>query len=137
MSYSYFCDKNNKPSDHQIIKILNNNINQWNEINSYLINIIKTKSKYKFYGKNYGWALGYSKNNKSIISLYPLLNDFTIQIILKKKHEIEIINTINNKELQTLINETSEIYEGKWIFFKYSMINSVEIIKKMIDIKLK
>ena len=92
-----------KITNHPIIKLLKYliiNIKQWNEINSYLINIIKTKSKYKFYGKNYGWALGYSKNNKSIISLYPLLNDFTIQIILKKKHEIEIKNTIDNKELQ-------------------------------------
>jgi hypothetical protein len=118
------------------LQLLGKKFKQWDEINSYLVNIIKAKSAYKFYGKNYGWALGFSKSNKSIISLYPLLNDFTIQIILKKKHEVEIKKIIDNQELQDLINKKSEIKEGKWIFFKYSKINSVPIIKKMIDIKI-
>ena len=136
MSYSLFTDRLNKPSEEQILKTINNRFKQWDEINSYMIDIIKAKSVYKFYGKNYGWALGYSKKGKSIIALYPLLNDFTIQIILKKKHEIEIIKIIKNKELLDLIKNTQEIHEGKWIFIKYSKINSTEIVKKIIDIKL-
>jgi hypothetical protein len=137
MSYSVFIDRIHKPSEEQIVKILGNKYKQWDEINSYLVNIIKANSSYKFYGKNYGWALGFSKGNKSIISLYPLSNDFTIQIILKKEHEIEIIKIINDDKLQKLIKEKSVVHEGKWIFIGYSKINSIEIIKKMIDIKLK
>ncbi len=54
------------------------------------VKIIKARSKYKFYGKNCGWALGYSKSGKSVISLYPLLGDFAIQMIFKKQHEIQL-----------------------------------------------
>jgi len=137
MSYSYFIDKTEKPSQEQITKLLSNKSKIWGNINDYLINTIKTKSAYKFYGKNYGWALGYSKSGKSIISLYPLKNDFTVQIILKKYHEDEILKTISNAELYNVIQNTQEIHEGKWIFIKYSQINSVEIVKKMIEIKTK
>lgn len=136
MSHSFFCERNQKPSEEQIFKILGDKFKQWEEINSYLVNTIRAKSSYKFYGKNYGWAVGYSKSGKSIISLYPLLNDFTIQIILKREHENEIIKIIDNKELQDLIHETPEIQEGKWIFIKYCKINSTETVKKMINIKL-
>ena len=47
------------------------------------------------------------------------------------------MNIVKNKELRILIHDKPEIREGKWIFFKFSLINSVEIVKKMIDIKLK
>ena len=136
MSYSIFYERNNKPSEEEVTKALGNKLNQWFEISSYLVNVLKARSSYKFYGKNYGWAKGYSKKGKSIVSLYPLLNDFTIQIILKKSHEVEIVKTIDNKDLIDIINQTAEIYEGKWIFIEYSKINSVDIIKKMIDIKV-
>jgi len=137
MSYSAFTDKVNKPSEEEVIQLIGSKFKQWTEIDSYMVNMIKAKSAYKFYGKNYGWALGYSKNNKSIISLYPLPNDFTIQMIFKKKHEDEIMKVIDNNELLDLIKNTSEIHEGKWIFIKYSKINSSAIVKKMINIKLK
>jgi hypothetical protein len=137
MSYSTFTDRVNKPSEEDVVQLIGNKFKQWTEIDSYMVNMIKAKSSYKFYGKNYGWALGYSKNNKSIISLYPLSNDFTIQMIFKKEHEVEIIKNIDNNELLDLIKNTSEIHEGKWIFIKYSKINSSAIVKKMINIKLK
>jgi hypothetical protein len=137
MSYSIFCERNQKPSEDQIKKSVGNKFKQWAEIDSYLMDVIKAKSAYKFYGKNYGWALGYSKSSKSIISLYPSQNDFTIQMILKKEYEKEIIKLIKNKEVQDLINNTHEFHEGKWIFIKNSKINSITIIKHMIDIKLK
>lgn len=137
MSYSFFCERNNKPSEEEIVKLLGNKFKEWDEINSYLLNMIKAKSKYKFYGKNYGWALGYSKSGKSIISLYPLSEDFTIQMILKKKHEIEIMKMFKNNELLDLIKNTPETHEGKWIFFKYRMVNSVAVVKNLIEIRLK
>jgi len=136
MSYSFFCERKLKPSEEQIVELIGNKYKQWTELDSYLIKTIGAKRSYKFYGKNYGWAIGYSKSGKSIISFFPLLNDFTIQMILKQKHEIDIIKSIKNSELLDLIKNTPEIHEGKWIFIKYSEINSNEIIKRMIDIKL-
>lgn len=136
MSYGYFCEKGKKPGEEQIAELLGNKFEVWDAVNSYLINIIKAKSAYKFYGKNYGWALGFTKNGRSIISLYPLQNDFTIQIILKKRHENDVIKAASNKDFEKIILETPEISEGKWIFFKYSLVNSIEVIKKIIEIRL-
>lgn len=137
MGYGFFCDKNQKPSEKQIIEILGNTFEQWIKIDSYIKNTIKGKSAYKFYGKNYGWAIGYTKSSKSILSLYPLSNDFTIQMILKKKHENEIMKITDNKELLEIIHATPEIHEGKWIFITFSKIKSITIIKQMIDLKIK
>jgi hypothetical protein len=136
MSYSVFCERKQKPLEEQIVKSVGNKFNKWDEIDSYMMNVIKAKSAYKFYGKNYGWALGYAKNSKSIISLYPLLNDFTIQMIIKKEHEKKIINIITDKEIIDYIKNKKESHEGKWIFLNYSKINSLASVKKMIDVKL-
>ncbi len=137
MSHGFFCERNKRPKEKQIRELIGNKVKQWAEIDSYMVNTVEAKPAYKFYGRNYGWALGYSKGGKSILSLYPLSNDFTIQIILKKKHEAEILKTMDNKELLDLIKSTREIHEGKWIFIKYSKIKSNAVVKKMIDIKIK
>ena len=58
MSYSIFYERNNKPSEEEVTKALGNKFSEWFEINSYLVNVLKARSSYKFYGKNYGSQCG-------------------------------------------------------------------------------
>jgi hypothetical protein len=137
MSYSIYCERSKPPSEEQIVQSIGSQIKVWSDIHSYLTQTVQAKAAWKFYGKNYGWASGYTKSGKSIISLYPLTNDFTVQMIIKKGHEDEIKKLTDNKELLSVIRETPEIHEGKWIFIPFSRLHSTELVLRMIDIKLR
>lgn len=135
MSFSCLVDKTALPDDQVVFDLLGEASNAWREIESYLVER-KAKPAFKFYGKNYGWALRFVKSGKSIIALYPTTRDFYLQIILNAEQEQTILEKIQNDEVKRVISSTPRAYEGKWIFIKYSDFKNVEEIKKMVDIRM-
>jgi hypothetical protein len=136
MSYSCFTDKLDAPTEKDIYKILGSHKSAWQEISEYLTADKKATAKYKYYGINYGWALGFSKSCKSIISLYPTVNDFCIQVILNKKQEVAVLHELPNATLHDIIEKKEPIHEGKWIFAQFSVFMNVDEIKHVIDIRM-
>lgn len=135
MSYGYFCEREKKPDEKSVTYILSENNSSFEEIKNFLTKEIKSQCDYKFYGKNFGWGLMFKKSGKSLITLYPLENDFTILLIIKKEHEEKIIKIINNKKIKDKIENNEAIKEGKWVFFKWSDLKSLEKLKKVIEYK--
>jgi hypothetical protein len=136
MSYSCFIDKHDAPTEQAVQKALGEKKAAWRNISDYLTIDIKAKAKYKYYGKNYGWALGFSKNGKSILSLYPDTNNFCIQFIVNEKQEAKLLKELSNAELRDMIAKKKSIHEGKWIFANFAMFNGIEEIKRIIAIRL-
>ena len=136
MSYGYFSRKEEPPTEHAIEKLIAGSLIAWNSICNYLEVEKKATRKLKFYGKNYGWAVGFSKNGKSIISLYPAENDFWLLVILSRRQEETLLKRIETKIICDVIRRTEPIREGKWIFLKYSDIGTEVEVKRIVDIRM-
>jgi hypothetical protein len=105
MSYGCFINRNDVPTDNAVQKAIGTKKEAWQEIVDYLTIEKKARAKYKFYGKNYGWALGFSKNGKTILALYPDVNDFCVQFIVNAKQEAAVLKEIANSELRDMIKK--------------------------------
>jgi hypothetical protein len=136
MAYGCFTDRNEPPTDHAVEKALGVRRDAWRDISDYLTVNKKAKAKYKYYGKNYGWAQGFSKSGKSILALYPDTNDFCVQFILSVKQEAAVLSELSNAALRDIIAEKEPIHEGKWIFARFGVFKGVEEIKRLVDIRL-
>jgi hypothetical protein len=136
MSHGCFTDRNDPPTDHAVQKALGGRRDAWRNICEYLTTDKKAKAKYKYYGKNYGWALGFSKSGKSILALYPATNDFCVQFILNEKQEAAVLSELSNGTLHDMIAEKESIHEGKWIFAKFGVFKGIEEIKRIVEIKM-
>ena len=88
MSKGIFTDKNHKPTEEEVCKSISTTKPLWNNLISFIESNYKIKGEFKFYGKNFGWALRYRKSGKVLISIYPREDEFMVQIILNGK-EVE------------------------------------------------
>ena len=80
--------------------------------------------------------MGFSKSGKSIISLYPADKDFWFQVILNERQEEAVLEKLENKVIRDIIGRTEPIHEGKWVFLKYSDVETEVEVKRMIDIRM-
>jgi hypothetical protein len=137
ISKGYFTDKNIKPTDKDINYLIGSGKNNWDLLTNYLIQELKLKGEFKFYGVNYGWALGFNKSGKSVIALYPDKDCFTIQIILNKNQVDSSLIEVKNQKLLELIQRTKSIHEGKWIYVMVDNKTDLKDIYILLNIRIK
>ncbi|KPJ51121.1 MAG: hypothetical protein AMJ41_00250 [candidate division Zixibacteria bacterium DG_27] len=90
-----------------------------------------------FYGKKYGWTYRYRKSGKSLCSLFPEKDAFTVLITLGKK-ELEKLDPDLprlSKKVQGLIRGTELLHDGKWLWIRLPDVGNVEDIKTILKVK--
>ena len=135
MSRGSFTDRVNKPSEDEVFASLSHSRALWDEIVLFIENNYRTKKAYKFYGRNYGWALQFSKSGKALISLYPGQGEFVAQIILNKDQCEKALKSGIGDEIGDLIRQTPEIHEGKWIFASIKTKKDARDIENLISVR--
>ena len=135
MPIGAYTDKNNLPSPEEIQTGLGSQWQPWQEINQFITDTYACSSEFKFYGKNYGWAVRYRKSGKALLSLYPALDRFTVQMILS---EVEIAQATQNDLTQSTLSaiEAANPYpEGRWLFIAIQSSQEMQDVKKLLTIK--
>jgi len=137
MNKGFFTDKNLRPTDSDILKIIGRANNNWDLILLHLRSDLKCKGDFKFYGINYGWAMRFNKCGKSIVALYPDKDCFTVQIILNKNQVDSALLSDLDVEIIKIIKDTKAIHEGKWIYLKIDSRTDLKDVLKIISIRIK
>jgi len=135
MSKGAFTDKNHKPSENEVYDVITLSRHLWNNLIDFIGDNYNIKGEFKFYGKNFGWALRYRKSGKVLTSLYPRKEGFMVQIILNGDEIKEALKLDMNLETRKIINETVPIREGKWIYLEVGPDTRLNDIKKLIQIR--
>lgn len=135
MNIGAFTEKENKPDISEVLNILASKKLFWDVLVDYMINSLKAKAEWKFYGRNYGWALRFKKHGKSLAALYPSRNKLTIQVILDCNQVKEALEFAKCDVIRDAIIETEEICEGKWIYTEIEDEIILNEVKKLIDIR--
>lgn len=133
MSHGCFTDRVKKPSEDEVFASLSQARGLWDEIVLFIEKSYRTKKAYKFYGRNYGWALQFSKSGKALVSLYPGNGEFVAQVILNKDQCEEALCSAIGEETKRIIKSTPEIHEGKWIFMKVRTKKDTDDIRMLIS----
>lgn len=135
MSRGFFREKGRVPTEKDVCAVLGKSRECWDGLVMYLLGERKLKAGYKFYGKNYGWALGFTRRGRSVVSLYPDEDDFCMQIILNEEQEERASRSIDDGILRKVMRDTARIHEGKWIFMKASQFKDAREMKMLVEIR--
>ncbi len=135
MSKGTFTERNKKPTQEEINQVLGESLPLWMELQDFIGKHFKTSCELKFYGKNYGWALGFKKSGKSLVSLYPSQSGFTAQIILKEKDIKEIPNALMTEKLKKAMNDAYPYSEGRWLFLSVETIADIALVEQLLMMK--
>ncbi len=132
MSWGVFTDKEIKPSDKHVYQSLGGVKPLWDTIVSFVEEKYGVDGEFIFYGKNFGWALRYRKSGRVLIALYPGNEEYTVQIILNKTQIEEVMESNITLETRELIERTTMIREGKWLYLKVDKERDLDEIKTLI-----
>ena len=111
-----YIDKDHRPSEAEILAGLGSKRGLWEELNALLEGNYRVSKDFIFYGKSYGWAVRFRKGGRALISLYPGLGAFTVQIVIGEEQLGEALASGRGEGARRIIEAAKPYPEGRWLF---------------------
>lgn len=107
----------------------------WEDLARFGEETCRRDGEWKFYGKNYGWALRYRKAGEAFMSLYPCEDGLTVQVILTNQ-EVARARALDLSERVRALMEGAHPYpEGRWLIIPITSRRGAEEVKRLLTVK--
>ena len=140
VQYQRMLDKERKPSEKEVLGYLGGNAaDAWADIVSFLRTSYDFSPELDYGGTKYGWSIRYRKSGKSLCTLYPEKDAFTILVVLGKK-EVEQFEAHMDEfsmKLVELFNCAKQFHDGRWLWIRILDKSNIKDIRRLIVIKKK
>ena len=137
MSYERMLNKEHKPTEKEMLEWVGKRVPLWSDLTEYLASHYDHVPQLDFCGKKYGWALGYRKSSKTLVTLLPEQDGFTALVILGKKEvaKTEPVFEKLSKKVQNIFHQTKQLHDGRWLWIRPSTRKDIESIKMLLNVK--
>jgi hypothetical protein len=135
MSIGVFTDKEHRPTAREIHATVNPKCEAWEELVQFIRDKYSAQEEFRFYGKNYGWAMRFRKGGKALVSLYPADGNFTVQIILSELDAKKAMALKIGKRIRQIIAEAHAYLEGRWLFIPVKSAKDIRDIQRLLALK--
>jgi hypothetical protein len=136
VSIGIFTDKNHPPTMKQILTALGDKRSAWEEFVAFVRAKYPSQEEFKFYGKNYGWALRFRKGGKALLSLYPTQSCFTVQVILGEAVAQATRDLKLGKRVRQVIERAHPFSEGRWLYIPIKSQKDMKDVQQLLAVKL-
>ena len=135
MSIGIFSDKEHQPAMKEVFDALGPKQPLWEELTRFISENYPIPGEWNFGGKNYGWNIWYRKSGKTLVTLYPQQEGFMAQIVLGKDQVEQALNLRLGKNVGTVLKETPQLHDGRWLFIKVKTAKDVQDIQQLLQVK--
>lgn len=114
-------------------------IKMWQELLDFILEHYDFTQLTRYGGKNYGWCITFKKGTKSIMTLHPERNGFTVLFVLGKK-ELDQWKLIKDKispESNIKIENTKQLHDGKWVWLSRLKPHQIKDCFQLLQVKRK
>lgn len=140
MNDQRLCDKDHPPSVEEIHAVIGSEAKEvWLRLTGFVENNYNHEAELNYGGKNYGWNVRYRKSGKTLFSMFPERNCFTVLLVLGKK-EADKYNERQNEfggYFKAVFDGSPQYHDGRWLWIKINDTHVVDDIERMILIKKK
>jgi hypothetical protein len=135
MSKGAFTDKQHLPTGRAVTAVLGKAGRDWKEFVQFVEKSFGVSGEWKYYGKNYGWALRFRKSGKALVSLYPGERSYTAQMILVESIVDQTRTMKLGKTVRAAIEKAHPYPEGRWVFIGVDSKSVARDAKKLLLLK--
>jgi hypothetical protein len=135
MSVGVFTDKVHAPTAEQISEAIGSRRAAWEEILQAIRETYSHQEDWRFYGKNYGWALRFRKSGKALVSLYPAEDSFTVQLILSQAEVDQARGLKLGEHVRQIIEQAHPFSEGRWVFVPVKSGKDLRDVQQLLALK--
>jgi hypothetical protein len=135
MTIGLFTDKDQPPTMSEVSNALGSQHLLWDKLTQFIADNYPIPGEWNFGGKNYGWNVWYRKSGKTLVTLYPQKGCFVAQIVLGKDQVEQALNLKLGKNVGTILTETPQLHDGRWLFIKVKTEKDVRDIQQLLQVK--
>jgi len=135
MSVGVFTNKAHAPTAEQISGAIGSRRAAWEEMLQVIRERYSHQEDWRFYGKNYGWALRFRKSGKALVSLYPAEGSFTVQLILSQAEVDQAHGLKLGKHVRHIIEQAHPFPEGRWLFVPVKSGKDLRDVQQLLALK--
>jgi len=137
MADSIFDDKSKKPITKMLKDTLGKTYKSWEDFKKYLSEEYgKLTEDWKFYNQKSGWLLKTLKKKRNLFFFIPVKGFFKLTFVFGDK-AVEAVEESNlPKNIKTTLKNAKKYMEGRGFQIKIKNSKDVEIIKKLVEIKI-
>lgn len=137
MSTGAFTDRNRKPTDAEIAKVIGRMAQSWHALIRHIRATFQPHEEFKFcYGKKYGWALQFRAKGALLATLYPSSDGFTAQIILSSAALERTTGLKLGESARQAIAKAKPYPEGKWLFVPVHSERELQDVQNLLALKM-
>lgn len=130
---------NHIPTKYEMNNYINNNL--WDDFCNYMKEKYNIDPKFEFSkcSFEYGWNIKFKKGSRSLCTVYPRENYFTIMVVIgqKEKDTFEKMLSSLSPDLQQIYNKTKEGNGQKWLMIDLEDDDiRYNDVKRIIDIRI-
>jgi len=132
-----FLDKKHQPTMREIFAAIDSKRPLWESLTEFIDDNYRASREFKFYGKNYGWALRYRRAGKALLSIYPGRERFTAQIVLGETEALKALALGVGKNVRKIIEEAHQFPEGRCLFIRVESKRDLNDVQQLVVFKSK
>lgn len=139
MSYERLLNKNNRPTNQDILDTIGDKSDLWFGLHQFIENNYDFNKELAFFSKNYGWTVRYRKSKKTLVSCFPENGAFSVLLVLGRI-EADKVNQVReelNENFLSIFDETEQLHDGRWMWIRILTQEDLKSLIKVIKIKRK
>ena len=137
MAASVFDDKEKKPTNQRLAKVLGKSNSLWKEIKKHLkTDYGELTEEWKFYGQKYGWTLKTLRKKRNLFFFVPLEGSFNVSFVFGDKAVAAAEKSDLPKDLIKTLKNARKYAEGRGLQIEVKESSDVENIRKLVEIKV-
>lgn len=137
MDISIFTDKENIPTDSDLVSALGNTCNLWHRILDYVHSQYPdAKNEWNYPGAKYGWSFRIRDKKRAIIYLLPRNKYFKVAFVFGQKATDTILKSDISQDIRSELENARVYAEGRGIRIDIKNEEVLRDIHLLTDIKI-
>lgn len=139
MPYQRLLNKEQKPSQAEIVKTIGERSSLWLKIHEFIAANYDFSPELVFWGKKYGWAIRYRKKSKTLGYFFPEAGAFSVLLVLGGKEAEKVASVAGqlSASVKSVFENTEQLHDGRWLWIRVLTEPDVASVKLLLQAKAK
>jgi hypothetical protein len=136
MTYGCFNDKTERPDLARAESAIGAARPLWDGVLEDIAALTRARPAWRFYGRNYGWALAFKKGGRALAALFPDKDGFTVLVVMSAAEaDTALADAALSAARRELIASLPRFKEGCWVFVAVSDAARAADARRLIAIR--
>jgi hypothetical protein len=137
MAYGCFSDRDDRPDEGRAENVLGAARPVWEQLVAHIATHTRSRPAWRFYGRNHGWALAFSKGGRSLAALFPDEGRLTVLVVLTAAQAAAAeADARLSPALRRQIAGLPRFREGCWAFVAVGDAPAAADARRLVDLRV-